>query len=899
LKEGVTMSRQSLLSALVLLLFSLFPAALAAQPAAEAAGIALSGRVTAKEDGRPVPGARVAVEALGASALTGPDGRYTLTLPGSEAGRTVELRVTASGLTPQSRLITLAPSGASQDFALGYTFTEEITVGSRAAGTESEKAVPVDTITAQEIENMGFKETSQVIQFLVPSFNYPRTTTADASAVVRPVTLRGLGSDQVLVLVNGKRRHSTALVHVNPTIGNGSTGVDFNAIPVSAIAEITVLRDGAAAQYGSDAIAGVVNIALKAGPAPLILSGQYGAADTDQGIGEHRADGGVTDDSVSYGWEMARGWGFASVEWRDRNRTNRAGIDTRDQIVKGDGGKNAVAQPNHWVGDSTTRDLLGFFNSQVPVTADDSTFFYAFGGLSRRFGVTPGLYRRAIDDRNWPQIYPEGFLPLIDTRTDDVSGTFGLRGDRLGWSWDLSLQYGQNAMDFNISHSLNASLGPNLPPNQTAFYAGNYTFGQAIANFDVTREVNVGLAGPLNIALGLEYRDERYRLGAGEPNSYIYGGSPTQFGTLAAPGDQVFPGVRPDNAVSASRGNGAVYADLEADLTRRLRLGLAGRYEHYSDFGGTTTGKLTARYQLFERLVLRGAASTGFRAPSLVQSHYSATSTTFANLGNGLVALDVGTFPVDSPQARTLGARPLKPEDSKNYSAGFAWNPVNPLSVTLDFYRIDIDDRIVLTGNLTGPKIVALLAPFGASAARFFTNAINTRTEGYDLVAAYVAPLSPRVGRLNLEAAYNNTSTRVVGQVATPPQLLGFENVLFDRQQRRRLECAQPNSTLHLSGDFERASWGSVLRLSRYGQYCSPQIAVANEQYFSPKWITDLEASYRLSRLTFSLGVLNLFDIYPERQFPQNALGGILRYSQFTPYGINGRTLYGRIIYRQ
>jgi iron complex outermembrane receptor protein len=891
--------RRTWILAVLSFVLCLASAGLTAQeaPAAGAEGVVLSGRITAKEDSKPLPGARVAVESLGASALTGPDGHYMLTLPASAAGQSVELRVTASGLTPQTRTVALAPGSATQDFALGYTFTEEITVGSRAAGTESEKAVPVDTLTAKQIENMGFKETSQIIEALAPSFNYPRTTTADASAVVRPVTLRGLGSDQILVLINGKRRHSTALVHINPTIGHGSTGVDLNAIPVSAIQEITILRDGAAAQYGSDAIAGVINIALKAGPAPLIASAQYGGTETDQGIGEHRTDGGVNDDSLSYGWEMGRGWAFADVEWRDRNRTNRAGIDTRDQIVKGDGGKNALAQPSHWVGDSSTHDLLGFFNSQVPVTANDSTFFYAFGGLSRRYGVTPGLYRRALDDRNFPQIYPEGFLPLIDTRTDDVSGTFGLRGDRFGWSWDLSGQYGQNSMDFNISHSLNASLGPNIPPNKTSFYAGNYTFGQAIGNFDITREFSVGLAGPLNVALGAEVRNERYKLGAGEPDSYIYGGQPTQFGTLAAPGDQVFPGVRPDNATDSTRTNTALYADFEGDVTHRLRLGLAGRYEHYSDFGGTTTGKLTARYQLFDRLALRGAASTGFRAPSLVQSHYSATSTTFANLGNGLVALDVGTFPVDSPQARTLGARPLRAEGSKNYSAGFAWSPINPLSVTLDFYRIDIDHRVVLTGNLTGPKIVALLAPFGASAARFFTNAISTKTQGYDLVANYLTPLPPTAGSLRLEAAYNNTSTKVGNEVATPTQLLGFQNVIFDRSERRRLECSQPNSNLRLSGDWSLGAVGSVLRLARYGQYCSPQVDPHNEQYFSPKWITDLEASYRFSRFTFAAGILNLFDVYPEKQFAQNSLGGILRYSQFTPYGINGRTLYGRIVY--
>jgi iron complex outermembrane recepter protein len=872
--------------------------ALAAQESAS-----LQGRVVNKDEALPVEGATVAVEELNLTATTDADGRYTLALPaGTAPGHTLEVRANAPTLSPQNRLVELGEGVTTLDFELSFSFSEEITVGSRAPGTASEKATPIEVYSAEEIEAMGFKETSQVIQALSASFNFPRPTTADGSSAVRPATLRGLGPDQVLVLINGKRRHTTALVHVNPTVGRGSSGVDLNAIPVSAIAEITLLRDGAAAQYGSDAIAGVINIALKAGPAPLVFSTQYGETMTDQGVGaDTTRDGQVIDSSLSYGWNLLRGWGFATVEWRDREGTNRAGLDARDQVRPGDANNNAVAQPNHWVGDSDLRDVMAFFNAQVPVNEQDTVFFYTFGGYSQRDGTTPGLYRRGIDNRNQPAIYPLGFLPLIVSDTEDIAATFGLRGDVLGWSWDLSGQYGTNEMGFAAIDTLNTSLGPTVPPNQTDFEVGTYAADQALFNFDIVREVAVGaLAGPLNVALGLEYRREGYEITAGEPASYIFGGFPDQFGGLAPPGAQVLPGIQPANEADASRNNFAAYVDLEGDVTERLRIGVAGRFEDYSDFGSTSDGKLTVRFAAHPRFVLRAATSTGFRAPSLVQSHYSSTTTVFANLGQGLVPLEVGTFPVDSPQARALGATDLRPEESFHWSGGFAWNPVDPFELTADYYSIDIDDRIVLSGNFTGPRIVELLRPFGASSARFFTDAIDTETRGYDLTANYRLDLRGLRSVLLLGAAYNKTETDIVRIAPTPPQLAGLENVLFDRAERSRIECSQPADSLRLSGDWRRNPWQGVLRVNRYGEYCFPQLIAANEQTFGAQWITDLEASYTfLDRFTLSLGALNLFDVYPETQFPQNSLGGILRYSQVTPYGVNGRTVYGRLTFKK
>jgi len=856
----------------------------------------LSGVVTTRDDGLPLAGATVAIDALKLSATTDEAGRFTLALPaGTPADRTLEVRVSATGLLPKTWSFRPAAGTVTHDFALALTFSEEITVGSRTVGVDAEGAVPVDILTSRQIEATGATETMQVIQRLTPSFNFPRTTIADGSASVRPASLRGLGPDQVLVLVNGKRRHTTALVHVNGTMGRGSTGADLNAIPVSAIDRIEILRDGAAAQYGSDAIAGVINIVLKSGTGPGRLALQGGTTATDQGTGGDTTwDGGRLDASVSKGLSLGDGWVVVTGEYRDRNRTNRAGPDPRDQIQAGDAGNNPVPQPNHWVGDPETKDYLAFLNAQLP--AGTSSFVYAFGGWSFRDALGPGFYRRALQfTQNWPEIYPIGFLPLIATSVGDGSGTLGVRGTRGAWYGDLSLQYGRNSMDFDIENTLNASLGPAIPPNQTEFYAGSFIADQFVANLDVSRGLEIGLAGPLNLAFGAEFRREGYRLKAGEPGSYADGGVPASNGARAVPGSQVFPGFRPSNEADVSRNNAALYVDAEGDVTGRLRLGAAGRFEHYSDFGSTVDGKLTLRLQAHKAFVIRGAASTGFRAPSLAQSNFSAVSTNFINIpGQGTVPVEVGTFAVASPVARALGATDLKPENSVQLTAGFAFTPHRSIDFTADYFNIAIDDRIVFSGNFTGGAISALLAPFGASGARFFTNAINTRTQGVDLTANYSTSLGDG-STLRLYAAYNYNRTRIRGEVATPPPLAGLGNVLYDRVERGRTECGQPGSQARFIGDWTKSRFAANVNVGLYGSYCVKQLdeTGALDQTFSSKWLTDLEAAYRLERLTLAVGVQNLFDVYPEQVLLPLQPQGV-RYATTNAFGINGRFLYAK-----
>lgn len=858
----------------------------------------LRGRVTIASDGSALPGATVAIDELNLRTTTDAQGQYELIVPAAQVrNQNVKLTVTMEGFQPKTQNVNLAGGQSMHDFALRLGFGQEITVGSRAVGAEQEKAVPVDVIPRQQIESAPSTETNQIIEKIAPSFNFPRPTLSDGTDSVRPATLRGLGPDQVLVMVNGKRRHTAALVNVNGTVGRGSAGVDLNAIPASAIENIEILRDGAAAQYGSDAIAGVLNVVLKSDAAPLQVEAKGGA--TTHG------DGQMIDANVSGGWKLGPGALFTTFEYRDRYATNRALPDNkRDQVVTGDKGNNAVPQPNtHW-GDAYERDLMALANLNEPFSADGKQIFYAFGTWNLRHGSAGGNYRRGIETTNWPQIYPLGFLPLIEPRISDEALTAGVRGELASWFYDASAGYGHNKMAFYVRHSLNASLGPTIPPNQTSFYAGALGNRQYTANLDLSRGFNVGLAGPLNVAAGAEFRQDGYQVFAGEPASYINGGSKNQFGTApAAAGSQVFPGFRPSNAGDHSRNSKSVYVDTEGDVLSKLRVGVAGRYENFSDFGNTTNGKLTLRYAPLQQLIFRAAASTGFRAPSLGQSWFSAVSTNFIrNPATGNVEpFDVWTAPVEGPIAVALGAKPLRPETSKNYSGGVVLQPMSNLEITADFFRIAIKRRIVLSGNFTQAQVQPLLAPFGATGARFFTNAIDTRTNGYDLVINHNRPLL--AGRLDLSAAYSNNKTDIVHIADTPPQLTGLGGVLYDRGEIRRTECGQPRDNVRAMEGYSQGPFNATVRESRYGRFCSATINPLDDQMYGATWLTDVDLSYKFSRYTFAIGAENIFDAFPDKNLragtpsgsAQVGSAGVFAYPINSPFGMNGRFVYSRV----
>jgi iron complex outermembrane recepter protein len=863
----------------------------------------VTGKVSAADVNTPLAGVTVFVTGTQTGAITRTDGTYRIALrPGK-----YELRVRYIGWTGVHDSVVVATGQTtSKDFALNRsptTLEALAIVGTRGeARTVTESPVPIDVLTSADIVSTGRTETNQILQMLAPSFNFPRPSIADGSDHVRPATLRGLGPDQVLVLINGKRRHNSALVNVNGTVGRGSTGVDLNAIPASMIERIEVLRDGAAAQYGSDAIAGVINIVLK-GSSSGEASGTFGhTSEGDGSVAHLAADAGSVFGQSNY-------FHFG-VEYRDRGITNRAGLDPRPQYFPGDPRNNDPQRVTLQLGDGKMKDALGMLNASY--TTAGGIELYAFGGASHRDGAAAANWRLPNGNNTVRAIWPDGFLPIINTGIWDGSGAVGAKGTVSGWRWDLSTEYGRNSLHYDVTNSNNASMGTASP---TEFDAGGLAFGQWTTNLDFFKDLSLGGDRPLRTAIGAEFRLDQYEITAGDDASWINGNQPILDGPNAgsatirpAPGAQGFPGFRPSDEQNVTRNNYALYVDLESDLTKRFLLGLAGRFEDYSDFGSTTTGKVTARFALFPQLALRGAVNTGFRAPSLGQSFFSSTAT---NLVAGQF-LEILTLPVNTAGAKALGAKPLKPEKSVNVSAGVTFDPSSRFSVSVDYYDIKINDRIVFSENFIGAAIQARLAAIGlqnVTGARYFTNAIDTHTQGVDVVGNYGIDLRGN-GVLRLTGGYNHTKTKVTDVIPTPPELTGFDEQLFGRAERGRIEEAQPRDNVLLSANYTRGVLGGVVRTQRFGEVTNRQIKVAtnqpSDQTFSAKWVTDVSASYRLlGRVTLGVGADNVFDVYPDKQndqwtlpsFAGNSNFGMNPYSGISPFGFNGRFFWGRVTY--
>jgi iron complex outermembrane receptor protein len=853
----------------------------------------------------------VAVRVLGGSqvALSRGDGAFRLQLP---AGRH-EIQASLLGYASATATLTVV---AGQSITQNFTLTpsalplhEVVALGTRVPNrTVTESPVPVDVIPEAVIQNVGLIETSQILQRLAPSVNFPRTAINDGTDHVRPVTLRGLAPDQLLVLVNGKRRHNTALVHVNGSVGRGSTSVDLNAIPASAIERIEVLRDGAAAQYGSDAIAGVVNIVLKSGERREATT-TFGRVQSSEN-GRDFSDGEHVNVNGTYGVLFAGGGHLTiNAEYRDRQRTNRAYPDQRAQYFSGDPRENNPDVISSWQGDGDSEDVGGFLNAAFPI-GGGGTELYAFGGVTQRKGMAAGFFRRANDVRTVRALHPDGFLPEIGSEILDLSGAAGVRGTMGGWRWDLSSVYGGNSFEFSVHNSNNVTLGTNSP---TDFQAGTLKFAQWTTNLDFSRAIDLGLRHPVNVGLGAEFRLDNYQIEAGEPDSYRDGGQDVLDGPSAgaqgALGAQVFPGFRTSDEVDESRSNVAAYLDVESKLTDRFLLNLAGRFENYSDFGSTADGRVAARFEIAKGFALRGAAGTGFRAPSLGQSWFSATSTNFIVVNGVNTPFDVRTFPVSTGEAQLLGAQDLKPEESVNLSGGMSLDLPFGLTVTADYYAVDIDDRIVLSGNFTQQAVRDYFASrgfTGVGGGRFFTNAIDTKTRGFDIVASYGFVLSSS-SQLRLTGGYNQNDTDVTRISSTPPALAQFQSTLFDRTQVGLIEHGQPKNNINLTANLTVGPFGANLHNQRFGEVSQFNLDPNLDQTFSAKWVTDLDLSYKLlNRLRLAVGANNLLDVYPDEWKDWSAgvtgaltTNGIYRYPGLTsPWGMNGRTVYVRLSYR-
>ena len=929
------------------------------------AGAQVTGTVL-DDEGEPLPGASVVVKGTTIGATTDFDGNFTIN---AEVADT--LIVSYIGFETKE---VVAEAGAmSIQLSSGVALSEVVIIGSRAPNrTAVESAVPVDVIDMKELNSVGPQvNLNQILNYVAPSFTSNTQTISDGTDHIDPASLRGLGPDQVLVLINGKRRHNSSLINVNGTFGRGSVGTDLNAIPAAAIQRIEVLRDGAAAQYGSDAIAGVINIVLNKNVNELNTSVTTGANFTknanDQTGG---VDGESTNVAASYGVPLGDNGGFLNLsgdfdvrqdysrmkEWEGNvfnqynvverfagndgydisnlldddvadviQYANQAGIDLNGAATKEDlqpilstdateaelaARGQERSDYNMRVGQSALRGGRIFANFSLPLD-DNGTEVYSFAGLSSRTGNSAGFYRLPNQSRTYTPAYPNGFLPEINSNIKDQSLSVGIRGMIGDWEVDLSNTYGRNAFIYTIGNTYNASLQRASP---TIFDAGGFSFAQNTANLDVTQYFDDVMSG-LNVAFGAEYRTENYDITAGEEPSYAQYTANGQRITLASQqasqdffgnnrpgGSQVFPGFAPSNELSRGRSSVAGYLDFEADLSEKFLLSFASRFENYSDFGSTINFKLSSRFKVTDNINIRGAANTGFRAPSLHQINFNSTSTIFDQNGD---PQEVGTFANDSRAANLLGIPDLKEETSKSVSLGLtAKIPDANLTVTIDGYYVEINDRVVYTGQFQGPgtgtELDNLLRQANATAASFFANAINTESRGLDVVLTHNTNLGTN-WRLKSDLAGTFSRTNQIGDINASEVLTnaGLVDTYFPEDSRVYLEEAVPRAKVNLSNSLTSDKLVVFLRNVYFGEVTEATTTIENQQVFDPRIVTDLSVGYKFTdALTLTVGANNLLDIYPERAFEQygNRSGGRFDWSRRAQqFGIGGRYLFARL----
>ncbi|TAN05413.1 MAG: TonB-dependent receptor [Rhodanobacteraceae bacterium] len=783
--------------------------------------------------------------------------------------------------------VLLAPPAFAQNAPEQNTSTQKkqpstlqtiIVTGTRAFDrTAADSLAPIDILTPKELMSTGAPDLTTALRTLLPSFNFPQPSLTDATDATQPAQLRGLSPDETLVLINGKRQHTTAIVNVNGSIGRGSSPVDLSAIPINAIQRIEVLRDGAAAQYGSDAIAGVINIILKGGADHGGANVTYGQHDGGQGdTWQGGADGG-------FAFGHGNGWVHLAANYLNQDPTNHAGPDIRYP------GDPTYGQVTFHYGLPKEIAKQTAINAQYNL--GENATLYAFSLFNHRDVEAGGFFRSLSQyDAANPAavaVYPDGYLPIENSAIRDDTTVLGIKGDLGGWHYDISGDTGGSHWKLHTTDTFNYSLGAQSP---TEFYIGTLTIRQNEFNADFSRDFDMGWYHPLTVAWGLAYRHEKFAIKQGDPASY-YGA-----------GAQVFPGYQPSDAGAHSRSNSAEYIDLETDFTQKLSAGFAARHEHYSDFGNTTSWKLSGRYAFTPVVALRGTISTGFRAPSLQQEYYSSTAINFVNNGSGnLVPYTIRTFPVSDPAAVALGAQPLKPEKSRNYSVGLVFTPTVGPYTTLDFYQVDVNDRIILSGNLVGTAVQDYLTSVGipfVSGGRFFTNAVDTRTRGADLIGTWPLQLSGSSLKFTGGINYNKTDIRSIKP--NPPQLglAGLVLPVIDRTEQGYITVGTPRTKAFFATDWGIGNWTLHGQLTRYGEWKTLGSTPSGDQSYSSRVLLDASVSYALDQWHFTLGGNNITNVYPAKNDAANNYHGIIAYPLSSPFGFNGSYWYASVAYR-
>ncbi len=779
---------------------------------------------------------------------------------------------------------------------------EIIVTGTRTVGrTRLDSVAPVDVISGEVLTRQGAgTELAAALAATAPAINFPRPAISDGSDHVRPATLRGLAPDQTLVLINGQRGHVAALVNVNGNLGRGSTAFDLNTVPAVTLGNVEVLRDGASAQYGADAIAGVINLRLREANSGGGLTAVYGVFDTefDTARGSHdRNDGEQISLSGWIGLPLF-GDGFLTLsgEVQERDPTNRSDYAAPSNVVGG----SATTVLGRF-GDPKTSAQSVWFNAGKPL--QDGWEAYAFGGFQHRDSESAATARAFSNGNNVLAIYPNGFLPMIGAAIDDFNLFGGLKGEGGGIDWDFSIGYGRNELEYNVFNSVNASYGA---ASQTSFDAGGLAYDQLTIAADGVKQIEAGLFEPLNLAFGVEYRRETFEVSAGEPTSYNKG--PLNAGA----GAQGFPGFQPSNVVDEDRSNISAYIDLEGRFTEAFTLGFAARYEDYSDFGDTLTGKLSARYDVNDHFAVRGAISTGFKAPALQQQFFSYVATNLVTTVVGGVPVtslvQAGSFRVNDPVAIALGSAPLEPEDSTNFSGGFVLRN-GGFELTVDAYRIDIEDRIIYSETLglarpsqtqlTTDTTLGLLRPFGVTGARFFLNGVDTTTSGTDIVARYRT--SQDFGQFTFTGAANFNDTEITALPTVPstvaiPTSPGY---LFDTANQRSFTDGTPKRKVVGSVDWTLGDVSATARATYYGDVLVANNTSTLNYQVGDATLIDLEGRYTFPiGVTAAVGVNNLTDEYPNFTPAANNGGtGSVGFPSFSPYGFNGRFLFARVSY--
>ncbi|MES1970845.1 MAG: TonB-dependent receptor [Pseudomonadota bacterium] len=779
-----------------------------------------------------------------------------------------------------------------------------VVTGTRTVGrSRLDSTSPVDVLSNTTLQRQGTTELAASLAAVVPSIDFPRSSAVDGTDSIRPATLRGLSPDQTLVLINGVRAHTSALLNTNGSVGRGSASVDLNAIPSIALDRIEVLRDGAAAQYGSDAIAGVVNLRLRearSGGGATVTYGQY-ETDVNTARGSRSEHDGKTVTVSAWQGVALGSEGFLTLsgEYLNRNPTSRGDFDPRKTPIR----------VRSRFGDPDVEQYSFYANAGHPL-GDNGWEIYGFAGYQHRDSVSAATPRIAGGTGNnanasadaLASIYPDGFTPLIAVASEDLTTTGGVRGELSGWKVDLNLSYGRNKLTFNTRNSGNATYGA---ASQTSFYDGTLTYDQLVGGIDVSKELPLG-DGTINVAFGEEYRREGFKIGAGEHTSYDRA---TSAAANLGSGAQGFPGFQPSNVVNVHRDNVSGYLDLEAKPIDKLTLGAAVRGESYSDFGETVNGKLSARYEFAPWFALRGTASTGFRAPSLQQQYFTSTASVLSN-GN---IVETGTFPSVSAIGTALGGKPLRPEKATNLSVGAVVRS-GGFDLSVDAYQIKIRDQIALSENLSGAAVVQTLVNNGitaVTAGRFFLNGIRSRTKGIDVVAHYRAR-SENVGTFDFTVAGNFNDIKVTkapAPVTITAAVPGGSPIsatlpIFSRQRIISFEQGTPRTKVVGTIDWKLADLGLTARASYYGDVTQPSSNgfAEDDIHTGRHTIFDLEARYQVIRnVNLAVGANNLFDTYPDYVKLTSSRGttlnstGLVGFPYYSPFGFNGRYLYARV----